>query len=493
MKGETMKKYLPPALASLSFILAYLYLYFAALPLFQDADVPWHLATGELILKQGKLPLTDPWSFASNGEPWYIISWLWDIIMALVSSALGLKGLFLFTIAMPALAVALLAYALLNRREAGGDAIILTLFMVAIGMADFTVARPHLAAYLFIVISQLVLHKSRNNETSRALWLLPLLMIPWVNMHGSFLVMFTLLGAYGLEAIFTRRWSWLKQLLIISAASVVALLINPYGITMAVAVMRTLDSVITRYIMEWLPFVFGNSLGISAWLIIFIVAGIAREPRVPVADKILSLAWLLVTLFSMRNAMVFLLVSAPALAIGLDALAKQLASIRTPRPDMLLTLQAPGMRERLAIAAVVIVIAGAPLLHMLRGQTYLTPDDDAAAAIAYLQEHLRGKRILNDYSYGGRIIYETGGTTPIFVDGRAGTAYSEAILSDYLAFLQLEKDWERAMEKYRIDGIMSGNDLPFAKAYATGQYREHWKQVYHDEVAGVYMRKKDER
>src|ERR1043165_46222 len=116
---EKMERYLPHALVSLTFALTFIYLYFGAIPLFQDTDVSWHLATGALILDQGKIPASDPWAYTSAGYPWYIISWLWDIIIEIVHRAAGLKGLFVFTVSVVSAIAAALAYELLQRKNIG--------------------------------------------------------------------------------------------------------------------------------------------------------------------------------------------------------------------------------------------------------------------------------------------------------------------------------------------------------------------------------------
>jgi hypothetical protein len=487
---QKLERYTPPAFISLVFLLSYVCLYFGAMPLFADPDTGWHLATGDLILREGKLPATDPWSFAAAGQPWYIISWLWDVKIELIHRMLGLSGVFFFTILAMAALGALLAYSLTKREYIGSDAMILTLLIMGISLIEYASPRPHIAAYFFIVITHMILHRSRTREHSRALFAIPAMMIAWVNIHGSFLVGLTLLGAYGLEALVARRFAWFKRLFLIGVLCLPMLLLNPYGIEMYTAVMRTLHSVITQYIVEWLPFVFGNSLGLSIAFLVFFCAGPLRERRVPLADKIISLIWLLAMLFSTRNAIIFLLVSAPALALALQSFSDQLVAFRTVRPDPLQPLSAAKLKPRMALAAIALVLGTVWLQPVLRSDILYAPDKDPGAAVAWLKEHAIGKRILNDYEYGGRLIFETRGTVPVFVDGRSGTAYSEQVLGEYIGFMMLLAGWDKIVDAYRIDGIFVENESVFARAYAAGQYRREWKEAYRDGVASIYLRKR---
>lgn len=486
---EKIQRYTPPAFISLVFLLTYICLYFGAMPLFADPDVSWHLATGNLILREGKLPETDTWSFASAGQHWYIISWLWDVVIELIHRGFGLGGVFVFAmVALSALA-SLVAHSLLRRRHIGNDALFFTLLLVGISLIEFASPRPHIIGYFCIVLTHMILHNSRVDVQSRALYFLPALMIAWVNMHGSFLAGFTLIGAYGLEALVNRRWIWFRNLFVIGVLCLAATFANPYGTDVYAGVLRTLNSVMTQYIIEWRPFELGASVSLSVVFLLFLCTGPLREARVPLADKILSLIWLIAMLFSMRNAMIFLLVSAPTLAISLQSFCEQSNAARPARVDILQLLSDAKIRWKMALAAVIAVALSVFLQPMLKGESLLTAKNDIGPAVSWLKEHATGKRILNDYDYGGRIAYETRGAVSLYVDGRAGTAYPEATLQEYIGFFKQTEGWEKIITKYRIDVILVNNESLFAQAYGAGKYRQKWKEVYRDKVASIYLRK----
>src|SRR5262245_1389117 len=102
------EQWLPPAFLSLMFLLASAYLYCIAMPLLADPDVPWHIAAGDLIRASG-LAQRDPWSFTAGNQPWYNISWLWDVGLSWLYHALGAKTVFVFTCLLTAGILALLA------------------------------------------------------------------------------------------------------------------------------------------------------------------------------------------------------------------------------------------------------------------------------------------------------------------------------------------------------------------------------------------------
>lgn len=484
-----MRNYFPPVFITVVFLGVYLMLYIMGLPLFMDFDVPWHIATGHKILELGALPATDSWSFTQPGIVWYNMSWTWDVLLAALESIGGLPLIYVFNKAFVAIVVALLIYHV-RRRGVGSDALILTALLAAISFREFDAARSYLFGYLAVVIFHWLLHRSRAMQAPKELYWLPVLMVLWVNTHGSFLIGYTLIGAYGLEALITKNWRWFKQLLVIGIACVFAVLINPYGIGIYAAALRTLDSVTTAYITEWLPFVFGKSLGFSVWLLIFILAAGFRDRTIPLADKIISCIWLLAMFSSVRNGNYFVLVSAPFVAISLTTLLKDLESIRTRRVDAIAKLEATISPAPMLAVTLAVVIASGLWIDRLKGKSYVTlPEYDVQAGVAYVEKNLAGMNVLNDYNFGGRLIYYTQSRTKVFVDGRAGTAYPEATLSEYLRFMNLEKGWEEIISKYNIQAIFVANGQRFAQAYVAGQYHAQWKQVYRDSVSSVYLRK----
>src|SRR3954470_11828816 len=63
--------------------------------LLADADVGWHIRTGEIILDHHQVPHHDLYSFSKPGAPWYAWEWLTDIIDGLLFRWAGLKGIVL--------------------------------------------------------------------------------------------------------------------------------------------------------------------------------------------------------------------------------------------------------------------------------------------------------------------------------------------------------------------------------------------------------------
>ena len=55
----------------------------------------------------------------------------------------------------------------------------------------------------------------------------------------------------------------------------------------------------------------------------------------------------------------------------------------------------------------------------------------------YLQTHFPHARLLNHWNVGGILIFFTRGSVPVFVDGRAATAYPDDLLRDYFKLVRI--------------------------------------------------------
>ena len=91
---------LVPSLLDLLFIALIGWLFMSSGPhgwqsLLADADVGWHIRTGEYILNHHQVPHHDLYSFSKPGAPWYAWEWLSDVIDARLFRGAGLKGVVL--------------------------------------------------------------------------------------------------------------------------------------------------------------------------------------------------------------------------------------------------------------------------------------------------------------------------------------------------------------------------------------------------------------
>src|SRR6266481_2693450 len=174
-----------------------------------DADIGWHIRTGELILATHSLPRTDPFSSTMQGQSWFAWEWLYDIALGILHRACGLNGVVWLCGLLVAAIFALLLSHLLQR----GSGLLLAIVLMLLAEAASAIhlyARPHIVSWLFSLLWFVVLEhwesweRWERGEHGRLprwmLWFFPASMLLWVNLHGGWLFGIALLGIYTLAA-----------------------------------------------------------------------------------------------------------------------------------------------------------------------------------------------------------------------------------------------------------------------------------------------------
>ena len=199
-----------------------------------DFDVWWHLRTGQLILERGEVPRTDWFTYTNADRPWIDVYWLFQVGIALLFRVGGASALVLLKAVC---GTAIVALSLVARRKNDKTWPIVVAWLPAVVMFTGRLCeRPELFSLLFLAGFLTVL--GRAGGRPRLLWLLPAIQVLWVNCHGFFVLGPMVLAAYVAELLVDRHWPPavnvarppIKQVLLASAATLAACLLNPYGI-----------------------------------------------------------------------------------------------------------------------------------------------------------------------------------------------------------------------------------------------------------------------
>lgn len=461
-----------------------------------DTDIWWHLKAGEAISSLGRIPTYDLFSF-SNGEniyPWFNISWLWDVAYYWLYQISG-EHMYLplvVTGIINALTLSLLIWLMLSRGVK-----VITAFMVfilcVIPYSYMITPRPHEITFLMTVIFYAALQIAVSGN-KKLLLLLPALMVIWVNCHGGFLVGFTILGAYMFAALCARNKNDIKWISATIIACALATLINPLGIEIIAACKRTLASEMVPYISEWDPMRFDPAFTLHMfYMLFFLVIFNPLSKNVSLAEKILSVFWVISSLQHERNMPLGVLLSAPVFAIRIEDLLAHLPprlknGIINANNDYEKDLQRPRVKKIIFASSLLVII----FLLCGGAKSWVDiPLDDTKHAVKeteYVKQNYSNLNILTDYFQGGYIIYGLDGTSRIFVDGRAETAYSKEVIKDYLRMHLCLPGWEKIMEKYSFDAAMIPKDSACAVAYFNSA--ASWKKVFTGNIDIVYIKDK---
>lgn len=439
-------------------------------------DLGWHLAAGDLIRQQGSVPLHDPWSFTAAGTPWFNLSWLWDVLASAIYQQTGFAGLVVLTMGFGAAIAGCLTGMVLKTGAAPVSVCVAVLAACLLypSFASFPniylATAPNMATMLFtLVFLAACLAPSR-------LLLLPLVMLLWVNLHGGFMQGLALIGYFGISALLRRDRRTFILFLITGGLCLAATLVNPLGWHIYQGVAATLGNPVQGQIGEWMPyfhnFIWPGSLIGLCYILFFVITDLRHRTSCPLELRILTWLFLCAGFYQFRYMAFFFLFSAIPLALHLDRMLKV-------RGDV-------GKALAVAGAAMTCLL---PILYFLVRPGFGLPQMVSEADAHYLRDHFPHARMLNNWNFGGLLIFYDRGSVPLFVDGRAATAYPDSLLRDWYKVGKPEvvpADWDMVLRKYRIDTILWVKTHEALRHYLVAT--RGWKEAYSGQYVSIYVR-----
>lgn len=507
---------LVPSMSDLAFLMPTLVLFWCTtgVPwLVTDSDTGWHIRTGEWILKNGRIPVTDLFSFTKSGERWFAWEWLADVSMAAVHGHLGLSGIVLLSLLVLG-ATSLWVYrSAVEESEHRLIAILLT----GLAMAASTIhwlARPHLVTPLFATAFCWVLNRTKKRVNHDwLLLLLPALTTLWVNLHGGFFVGIILLMTYGLgtaaeELVYgtgSNTWARARKYVLTAGACAVLSLVNPYGYRLHVHVAQYLGS--SFYLQRISEFQSADFHTFSAayfetLLMLAIAAAVWHLGKGRLVHVLLLLSWAHLALFSVRNIPIFAVVSAPGIGLATRDWF-ELARTRFPfgwhgRVSANLVELEMGLRSiarlpkrmRWHLAPILVVLALAvSSLHPSRVRILQADFDRSrfpveAATFLNHDDHQGSLRLFASWQWGGYLIYRLWPSMGVFDDGRTDF-YGPRFVEEGLRVWEVRPDWAQILARYRVNAALVPVDSPLATVL---RERADWKLVYTDRVALIFVK-----
>jgi len=522
-------RWIVPSIADLLFVALLGLLAFTNLSvrLLGDAGIGWHIRTGQIILATHAVPRVDPFSSSMAGQPWFAWEWLYDSLVGWLESAAGLNGVVLFTALILAAVFSWTFRLLVQRGTNVALALLLVLLAASASMIHFF-ARPHVVSWLYTVAWFWVLEgEEPGSPPRRLLWMLPVSMLVWVNVHGGFLLGFVLLGIYWACSV----WQWLRvtlrlteerfddvlqgiragrrvwTLTLTGLLSAAATLVNPYGFRLHVHIYRYLTN---RFLMNHIDefqspnFHYVAQKCFAGLLLLTLVTVAVKGRAVQARHAFIILFSVYAGLYAARNipvsSLLLILVIGPVLSEVMDGLGEKSATPRktVPQPGFVSTtflqrMKAIEMSLRghgWAIAAIGltcwVAASGGKLGATQRMDAHFDSKRFPEAAVNYLQQQNLPGPILSPDDWGGYFIYRLYPRMKVVVDDRHDF-YGEEFLKLYLKMVHVEPDWQEFIQQHRAGLIVAPKDSALANILLE---TVGWQAVYRDEVAVVFLRKR---
>lgn len=460
-----------------------------------DPDVYLHLRDGQYLVEHGLQVSGDPFSYTASEKPFERAEWLFRIGLYEIWK---LGGYTLLTV-LKAAAMTLALFwvgCLMHRRWSNLGVIGLLLGAAVLSpMQRIFPERPFVATYLCLPLVMLWMDDARRaapehlQQAIRRLWAIPILIVPWANLHPGFVVVFGILAAHGLEIWLEVRRNpasasrqILPALAAVTAASLAAGCLTPMGAGLYPFILKTMTtSDFMQYILEWAPPTpagqpfFFLLLGLSGLLWLLTIRSTRLSDLLPLA------AFGFMAVRSYRNIPLFLIAALPAMTGQLRRLWEQSSRFRFRHP----------LWKTAGLSLGVLGVWGLLGYALATGVAFQGGEIPAfypRNALQWIQAHPIQGRLLSHDIWGGYIGWQTHGRLKVFMDGRMPT-FGPKLYADYRKLIWGDsREWSSLISRYQIDGLLVSpkNEL---RLYQQVWQSRQWALVYWDDVALLYLRR----
>lgn len=459
-----------------------------------DGDLPRHILVGRLIRETRSVPLTDTFSFRTVGFPSIPHEWLSQVILSLSNDVLGLGGVVLLT----ALLVTFTWGIVFQEASRRTSSLFACLLVTALGIAASMIhilPRPHLFTYLLSALWIVVLERMRSKPN--LWWLLPIVMLLWVNLHGMFVMGILLWSIYLAGSLLenpSRTWfasAGTRSMLLGGALALAVTFLSPSGVHIWDAILKLgSNTYITSRIPEYQSANFHQP---ETWpfilLLLLTVAAAARSAAKTSWTYILLLTAITgLALYSSRMIPLFAILAAPISAqiVG-EWLAQDLGSSRFGRIERNVTLinsSSNGLVWVLLLLMAVVLIfrAGGAIDAQSKGNRF---DEQffPVQAVDWLNRHPLQGPMFNEFDWGGYLLLKLSPRQQIFMDGHTHI-YGERLTREYETVIALHQGWQEILDKYKVEWAILRTDSPLVPALEGSQ----WEIFYQDDTATILHR-----
>jgi tetratricopeptide (TPR) repeat protein len=497
----------PNLLFLIAAVSLFLFLFLFALRDIYDYDYWWHAATGKYIVQNRSLMRADVFSFTAQGAPIIDPYWLAQIILYALSSAVVVVK---SAIICAAFAIVTLAVSREMRLSAPSLAL---LFVTIFAASERFLERPEVFSLILTAVFFVTLSRWEKRG-SKLVFLLPVLLLVWVNLHPGWVVGVFLIACFVGGRIVERVFRFsacegqsgrLRPLILVLLLCALASFANPYGLRLVLY-----------------PF----SLGLSHQF-----ASTALEWQSPLPDIVASLfslkllhykIMIAVTLFSFvlnyrRFSFSFALCVAMAFILSLTSYRHIALFSILAFPIAVENFSGLWRRVFAAKRALMRVLAAGASLSVIAGCGYYTQQvvtnryyakrhlyqisfGTGVSDVSYPREALETlisqKRPLNlfhNYEAGGFISHFSASrgssTAPdllVFLDGRF-MHYPPRVLDWYIRISCDPSLWDSFATSFRIDRVVLLHSLPRLQGLIAHLSKsQRWRLTYLDSVSCVF-------
>ena len=440
-------------------------------------DLAYQLRAGDLMLRSRSLLRVDVLSFTAAGKPWLNQQWGAQILLSAMFKGLGWAGLAL----LHGLLVGLVFFFVYSSCRARGAAARIAAW---VALAAFAVAfenlslRPQLMGMALFTLT-LWLGMTRERHPGR-LFVIPLVVAVWANIHGSFFLGPLVVGLLWLEDLHARS-PLAGRTVLVALASGVATLLNPFGPRVWSYVLDlSTNPAITGHVSEWQPPTIRGLGGVLFFLSIGAVALLLARRQVHLTWP--TIIWLgtfvAIGLTAYRSTAWWALAAPPIVS-----------SLPRARPAPRKELPPSTLNTSIALLLLFPLVALFP--WSLVGRPVDSPGQHVSDAPPGITRELKrvltpGDRMFNAQIWGSwfELVLPR---NKVFVDSRI-ELYPDSIWNQYYSVSAGRQGWQSILDRWRVHIVVISPGqqealLPFIRRDSG------WRLVFEDDDGLIFLRR----
>jgi len=450
---------------------------------FSDPDMWWHLKMGEIIWTTHHIPTVDLFSYTARHHAWVPHEWLSQLTIYAAYRAGGYSGLMAW-LCILSVVLLIAGYVLCSIYSGNSKVAFLGVLVIWLfGTVGFAV-RPQMIGYVFLIVELLLLHLGRTRDR-RWFWALPPLFALWVNCHGSFFIGVVIavtayvLSFIGFQAgsLISVKWEPARRRYLVwsLALSVAALFMNPVGRSQVFYPIDTMlhQSIGLSQVQEWQPLQITDARAVPLLLLLLCVFLLVLVRRSE--SQLQELVFLALGTWMALSHQRMLFVVGILIAPILSRMLSDLWGNYDREHDR------PLLNAVFIFLSLLIAVWAFPSQRALATQV---EQANPVKAVTFLKTHHVSGRMLNDYVYGGYLIWAAP-EHPVFVDGRSDVFEWAGVLGDFGKWAMLKSDPRELLDKYGIDFCLISREAPMARVLPL---IVGWKVAYSDTQAIIFVR-----
>lgn len=470
-----------------------------------DPDLGWHLANGKYFLEHGTIPRLDMLSHSMPDYPWIAHEWLTDIILFWTYNNFGFWPLAIIFSILASATFLLSASAIFTRFEYR----IIAALIGALASVPIIGIRPQVITLFGLGLIIFLLFRWRRSLVNKLIFCLPLIFLFWVNLHGGFSIGLAVLFLFLLfettkffyqkislkNHLFNISWfkkevltkQSLGRLALIFLISIIATLVNPYGVGIYKEIYNTFSQTqpgayVKEHIGEWQNVTSANAM--SYFFIVYVIflgfLVLLNIKKLDFTLITLALIFLYFGFLSWRNMPVYIVITLPLWVLSMKNLVGETLSSM--------------VRSKLVIF---LLLLATVFVGWQRGsQTFPLMNSPERAskvgnypygAVQYIKQNLdqfQGK-MFNEYNWGGYLTWQLP-EKKVFIDGRMAIWQlpGKNPFEDHDNFLSGKMNYAQFIDKYKIDWV-----LVFPERVASHiLVNAGWEIVYQDGISIILKR-----